>query len=460
MNPYVPSLLLIEDTPSLAQLYSAYLKKEQIRLTHLSTGAEALENIKTAPPDLILLDLNLPDMNGIDILRYVVEQKLPSIVIIITAHGSINIAVDAMRLGCYDFIIKPFTEDRLKVTVRNALERFRLMHILEKMRDQIGQDRYCGFIGGSPAMQVVYKTIDNAANSKATIFITGESGTGKEVCADAIHRRSGRVAAPFIALNCGAIPSNLIESEIFGHVKGAFTGAISDHAGAASRAHTGTLFLDEICEMDLNLQAKLLRFIQTGSFTKVGGSKVENVDVRFICATNKNPWDEVQQGRFREDLYYRLMVIPIDLPPLRDRGDDVLLVARYFLHKFTREENKKFQDFEPDVESAIVHYDWPGNIRQLQNVIRNIVVLNDADKVSKAMLPSPLNQLSEDRLAPSNDPRPEIGLAALRQIQPLWMVEKSTIEDAIALCEGNIPKAANLLEVSPSTIYRKKLSWE
>ncbi|TAH32342.1 MAG: sigma-54-dependent Fis family transcriptional regulator [Alphaproteobacteria bacterium] len=460
MTAYIPSLLLIEDTPSLAQLYSAYLKKEPLRLTHESTGQAALESIKKQAPDLILLDLNLPDMNGLDILRHVMEQKLPSIVIIITAHGSINIAVDAMRMGCYDFIVKPFTEHRLRVTVRNALERFRLIHILEKMRDQIGQDRYCGFIGGSPPMQVVYKTIDNAANSKATIFITGESGTGKEVCADAIHRRSGRAAAPFIALNCGAIPSNLIESEIFGHVKGAFTGAIADHAGAASRAHTGTLFLDEICEMDLNLQSKLLRFIQTGSFTKVGGSKVENVDVRFICATNRDPWVEVQQGRFREDLYYRLMVIPIDLPPLRDREEDVILIARHFLHKFAHEENKKFEDFESDVELAISHYEWPGNIRQLQNVIRNIVVLNDAPKVTKSMLPAPLNQISGDNIAPSNDPRPDIGIAALRQIQPLWRVEKDTIEEAIALCEGNIPKAANLLEVSPSTIYRKKLSWE
>jgi DNA-binding NtrC family response regulator len=365
---YSPSLLLVEDTSSLAQLYAEYLKRENIKLVHASTGKQALDIIRSDIPNLIVLDLNLPDMNGLEILRYVFEQKLPSIVIIITAHGSINVAVEAMRMGCYDFIVKPFTGDRLKVTIRNAIERFRLTSILDKIRNEIGQDRYHGFIGGSAVMQAVYKTIDNAANSKATIFITGESGTGKEVCAEAIHKQSPRSLAPFIALNCSAIPTNLMESEIFGHVKGAFTGATSDHDGAATRAHGGTLFLDEICEMDLSLQAKLLRLIQTGTLTRVGGDRVENVDIRFVCATNRSPWAEVEAGRFREDLYYRLMVIPIDLPPLRAREDDVLLIARNFLKNFSAEEKRHFQDFDFTVEQVIRHYEWPGNVRQLQNI--------------------------------------------------------------------------------------------
>ncbi len=462
MSQNAPTLLLVEDTSSLAQLYSEYLKKEHIQLVHKTTGKSALDFIRAKVPNLIVLDLNLPDINGMDVLRYVNDQKLPSIVIVITAHGSINIAVEAMRLGCYDFIVKPFTAERLKVAIRNAIERFRLSHILDKIRNEIGQDRYSGFIGGSAAMQAVYKTIDNAANSKATIFITGESGTGKEVCADAIHRQSARASGPFIPLNCGAIAPNLIESEIFGHAKGAFTGAVSEHTGAAGRANGGTLFLDEICEMDLNLQSKLLRLIQTGSFTKVGGTAIENADVRFVCATNRNPWSEVQAGRFREDLYYRLMVIPIELPPLRDREDDMILIARHFLRLFSGEENKHFTGFTDNVESIIRHYDWPGNVRQLQNVIRNIVVLNDGDAVDVDMLPPPLDKIEPNASTPTIDSPSHAAIkdGGAIDIKPLWLAEKQIIESAIAACDGNIPKAASMLEVSPSTIYRKKMGWE
>ena len=299
--------------------------------------------------------------------------------------------------------------------------------------------------------------LESAAASKATVFITGESGTGKEVCAETLHKLSPRHDKPLVVLNCAAIPRDLIESEIFGHIKGAFTGAVGDRVGAAERADGGTLFLDEICEMELDLQSKLLRFIQTGCFQRVGSSKQQQVDVRFVCATNRDPFAEVQAGRFREDLYYRLHVIPVVLPPLRERGEDVLQIARAFLRQFAAEEGKSFIGFSRECELILLDYAWPGNVRQLQNVIRNIVVLHEAELVQPAMLPSPLNQLIPQR-------QPEMAPVVSANgdsvtIRPMWLVEKEVIEQAIASCGGNIPQAANLLELSPSTIYRKRLAW-
>jgi two-component system repressor protein LuxO len=462
-------ILLVEDTTSLARVYIEYLRKEPYDVTHVETGGDALALIERQLPDAILLDLALPDMNGLEILKYVHSQQLPTSVVVITAHGSIANAVEAMRAGAYDFIVKPFSADRLVVTLRNAAERQRLTRIVETLKDDFGRDQYYGFIGSSLPMQGVYRIIDSAAASRATIFITGESGTGKEVCAHAIHQRSQRRERPFVAINCAAIPRDLIESEIFGHVKGAFTGAIAERDGAAARADQGTLFLDEICEMDLDLQSKLLRFIQTGSFVKVGGAVTEKVDARFICASNKDPLKEVEAGRFREDLYYRLHVIPIHLPPLREREEDVLAIARYFLGLFAKEEGKAFQDFDPEVEAVLRTYNWPGNVRQLQNVLRNIVVLNSGDTVTRDMLPPPLNNLESGprtaHAAPSPvASTPQRALAAsngtVAGIRPLWQVEKDVIEDAIRLCEGNIPKAATHLGISASTIYRKRMAWQ
>lgn len=463
------SLLLVEDTPSLARLYDQYLKDEDLAVTVVGTGKEALQAITEGPPDAILLDLKLPDMDGLDILKEVQTRELPCEVVVITAHGSINVAVEAMRAGAYDFLVKPFNAERLLVTVRNAVKHRSLSAIVEKMQFS-ARDSYCGFIGSSLAMQAVYRTIDAAAASKATVFITGESGTGKEVAASAIHSQSPRKNGPFIAINCGAIPKDLMESEIFGHVKGAFTGAHADREGAASRASGGTLFLDEICEMDLSLQTKLLRFIQTGTFQKVGGSKTEKVDVRFVCATNRDPLEEVEAGNFREDLYYRLHVIPIHLPPLRERDGDVIEIARHFLVAYAAEEGKAFSRFDEKSEAVFASYKWPGNIRQMQNVIRNIVVLNDGEAVTLEMLPPPLNRVaaaappaaeaSAEATTTAGDSPREVLATEDGSIQPLWKVERDVIERAIEACDGNIPKAAAKLGVSPSTIYRKKLSWE
>ena len=460
-----PLVLLVEDTLSLAAIYREYLKEESVDVRAVATGEDARTSIAASAPDLVLLDLKLPDMNGEEILSWIVSEGFPTSVIIITAHGSVDIAVDMIRQGAADFLEKPFDANRLCTTVRNTLKHTRLKHLVDDL--QLGLDRtnFHKFIGNSLPMQAVYRIIDAASPSKATVFITGESGTGKEVCAEAIHASGPRAAKAFVAINCGAIPNDLMESEIFGHTKGAFTGASSDRKGAASMADNGTLFLDEIGEMDYDLQTKLLRFIQTGTFQKVGSSKTESVDIRFICATNKDPLAEVAAGKFREDLYYRLHVIPVHLPPLRDRDQDILELANHFLKKFSAEEKKDFQNFSPEVEVILASYQWPGNVRQLQNVIRNIVVLHNHQEVTKEQLPPPIDTALSDievasrtqeikRLAQPSEDRHSV------TIKPLADIERETIERAIELCDGNVPQAAALLEVSPSTIYRKKQGWE
>ncbi|MFM4648047.1 sigma-54-dependent transcriptional regulator [Aeromonas bivalvium] len=457
-----PRVLLVEDTRSLAVVYEQYLRQEGYEVMSADCGQRAIELMLAQPPTVVLLDLELPDMSGMDILQQITEQQLPSAVVVITAHGSVDVAVEAMRLGAFDFLTKPFDGKRLCATVRNAVNHQQLSFLVAQYRENFERSSFAGFIGASLPMQAVYRIIESAAPSKATVFITGESGTGKEVCAEAIHQCSPRSERPFIALNCAAIPHDLMESEIFGHVKGSFTGAQGDRKGAASLADGGTLFLDEICEMDLDLQSKLLRFIQTGTLQRVGSGKLETVDVRFVCATNRDPLAEVKAGRFREDLYYRLHVIPLSLPPLRERGEDILLLARNLLQNYAREENKRFKDFDAEAARVLLDYPWPGNVRELQNVVRNIVVLNDSELVSPAILPPPLNggrslQAGAALATVTGGVAPAQANAPIR---PLWLVEKETIEQAIASCDGNIPKAAALLEISPSTIYRKKQSWE
>ena len=458
-------ILLIEDSDTLSTVYLEYLAALNLSTEVAMTGSEALAYLESSQPKVILLDLNLPDMDGMDILKLVHEKGYPSEVVIITAHGSVDVAVDAMRFGAFDFLSKPFEAKRLQVTVRNALKHHQLNAIVDNYKEQFEREQYFDFIGSSLPMQGVYRIIESAAPSNATVFITGESGTGKELCAEAVHKQSPRKEKPFIALNCAAIPKELMESEIFGHVKGAFTGAQKDRDGAASLADGGTLFLDELCEMDLELQSKILRFIQSGTFQKVGSNKVEKVDCRFVCATNRDPMLEVREGRFREDLYYRLHVIPIQLPPLKDRGTDILLIARKVLTTYASEEGKDFKQFSKQVEQVLLSYDWPGNIRQLQNVVRNLVVLNNGEVVTPEMLPPPLNeittsaQMTMEVIEQSSNQEVPQGVTDT-PVLPLWLAEKNIIEHAIDQCDGNIPKAAALLEVSPSTLYRKKQQWD
>lgn len=466
-----PRVLLIEDSSPLAHLYQEYLSDEMIEISVAATGSEAKSKIESNPPDLIILDLMLPDISGQEILQWIKENQFPSSVIVATGHGSVDIAVEVIRAGAEDFLEKPIDANRLKTTVRNSLEKTKLRNLVDEFQNTFNREQYHGFIGSSLAMQTVYKTIDAASPSSATIFITGESGTGKEVAAEAIHKQGNRSKHNFVPINCGAIPKDLMESEIFGHIKGAFTGAINERKGAASQADGGTLFLDEIGEMDLDLQTKLLRFVQTGTFQKVGSNKLEKVDVRFVCATNRDPLQAVNEGILREDLYYRLHVVPIHLPPLRDRGSDIILIANNFLKKYANEEGKLFSQFSQDVDIIFRKYDWPGNVRQLQNVIRNIVVLHNEDSVGLDHLPPPLNslpskneayniQISDNNIRSINEESYSADSNTHAEIRPLAIVEKEVIEHAIRICDGNIPKAAAMLEVSPSTIYRKKQSWE
>lgn len=460
-----PKVLLVEDSPSLAEIYKQYLKSEDVALYHASSIRDATLYLQNAVPMVILLDLKLDDGPGEKVLEYVKQNELPSSVIVITAHGSVDTAVKMLRDGAADFLQKPIEAARLLTTVRTQLEKMRLKNLVDSLSEDIGRDHFQGFVGASAEMQSVYQIITAVSSSDAAVFVTGESGTGKEVCAQAIHNCSARQKAPFVAINCGAIPKDLMESEIFGHQKGAFTGATSDRQGAASEADGGTLFLDEIGEMDLSLQTKLLRFIQTGMIKKVGGNKDEKVNVRFICATNRDPLKEIEEGRFREDLYYRLNVLPMHLPALRERGNDIILLAEHFLKIYSEEEGKQFQQLSDEVKSIFLHYPWPGNVRQLQNVLRNIVVLHNVAEVAREHLPPAINpSVSSDTSSTplkveSHSNNHNIAIEETSEIRPLAIVEREAIERAIAFCDGNIPKAAALLDVSPSTIYRKKQAW-
>jgi DNA-binding NtrC family response regulator len=462
------NIILIEDDEPLSKLMASFLADEKSNIIRCSNARDGLENIREHTPALAILDLGLPDMDGLEVLKELKREALPTEVIIITGHGSIDIVVEAMSLGAIDFIEKPFESERLLVSVRNALERYRLVKIIDEY-DDLYKSQFFDFIGRSPGMQSVYRIIENAASSKATIMILGESGTGKELCAKAIHKSSPRINSEFVPINCAAIPADLVESEIFGHVKGAFTGASKDRKGAVSMAEGGTLFLDEIGEMSLDTQAKFLRFLQSGQFQRVGSSSIEHVDVRIVCATNKDPMDLLKDGRFREDLYYRLNVIPISLPPLRERDDDAVLIARSLLTDITKEEGKSFQDFSTEAESIIRNHSWPGNVRELQNVIRNVVVLNRGKIVTPDMLPESMStQVTNLKEAYSGQTIPIDNTQVINNsdvsntpaFRSLLEIEQNAICEAIKLCDDNIPKAAALLGVSPSTIYRKKQAWE
>jgi two-component system repressor protein LuxO len=461
-------ILIVEDVPALAENYAAYFRKENLKVDIVHTGQRALESLEREPAAVLVLDVNLPDMSGLDVLESVKRLEAPCDVVIITAESSVNLAVSAMRLGAFDFIMKPFTRDRLMVTVQNALKHRRLTNQLLEVAAESGDDGVGSFLGKSLSMQAVYRIVRSAAPTNATVFITGESGTGKELCADALHKLSKRRKGPFVVVNCAAIPKDLLESEIFGHVKGAFTGAAADRKGAALQADGGTLFLDEIGEMDLGLQAKLLRFLQEKSVQRVGEDFTRKSDARIVCATNRDPQTEVAAGRFREDLFYRLHVVPIELPPLRERDQDIMLIARHFLASFSTEDGKTFKDFSPEAVAILESYHWPGNIRQLQNTIRSIVVLHDGQYVAPDMLPREIaaaSGVARFAIQPTQPAEPQAPRAAAADaadltIRPLEDVIRTTIERAIEQSGGSIPRAAAALKVSASTLYRRIQGWQ
>ncbi len=501
-----PRVLIVEDTMVLAETYQAYLDKNQISSDIATTVSEGEQHLAKDTYDVVLLDLGLPDRNGLELLKQLDQDVDGPEAIVITADGSINRAVEAMRFGAFDFLVKPFNEDRLTTAVHNAYEASQVLKGTRRVPvndDPTPTAKATGLISRSPAMQVVRNAIGSVANSNVPVFITGESGTGKEVCANTIHEIGSRSNQPFIAINCAAIPKDLMESELFGHVKGAFTGATSHRLGAAQAADGGTLFLDEIGELDFALQSKLLRFLQTGQIKQVGAELDEKVDVRIICATNRDPLEDIAAGRFREDLYYRLHVVPIHLPPLRERIKDIDPLLDHFLAIYGAEEGKQFTGFTPEARYRMMQYPWPGNIRELQNTVRHIAVMSAGGMITPEALPPAIEAgagqgISAMGLPPHPSAMPDPGMpasappapmplfnqhhptsgqtehgmghpgpvsspmapAANQMIEPLWIVEKRTIENAIAQCDGNISMAARLLEISPSTIYRKKEQWE
>ncbi len=474
-------VLIVEDTPTQAEVALALLRDMGHETRLATTGEDAIPLAAEWRPDAILMDLELPGISGLDAMRRIRAEGVQAAVVVVTAQGGIGSAVEAIREGAVDYLPKPYPKARLSTTLANALEKRALASELQEARSRLSRDRFMGFIGASAPMQAVYRTIESVAASRASVFITGESGTGKELAAEAIHRASPRRARAFVALNCGAIPRDLLESEVFGHVRGAFTGATDTRMGAARLADGGTLFLDEIGEMPLDMQVKLLRFLQTGSFQPVGSSKAERVDVRVVSATNRDPWAEVEAGRFREDLYYRLYVVPLAMPPLRERGSDVVLIARHLLATFAAEEGRRFRGFAPEAEAALAACPWPGNVRQLQNVVRTIVVLHDAERVVAAMLPptllragggqppavpqpvpAPLPASLSDEPAPLPAAPPEAFpgvFPGLADFVPLAELERRYILAALDHVAQDVPRAAAILGINASTIYRRLQAW-
>ena len=471
-------VLLVEDTRSLSDLYERFLSKAGYSVICAYDAEGALAAYHRTQSRLVLLDLVLPDQDGLAVLRHISAEDPTAKVIVITANGTINRAVEAMRGGAFDFLVKPFDERKLIGAVENARALLRDGNGAGEALATHGADGtlegFQGFIGRSPAMQRIYSMVRTIARSTATVFVTGESGTGKEVCAQAIHDLSTRARGPFVPVNCGAIPRDLLESELFGHLKGAFTGAYTNKKGAAAVADGGTLFLDEICEMDLALQTKLLRFLQTSMIQPVGAAEASKVDVRIVCATNRDPAAEVRAGRFREDLFYRLYVVPIHLPALRERGTDIVILAESLLQSYAEVEGRRFNALSAQVRQMFLDYAWPGNVRELQNVIRNIVVLHDAEEVTPDMVPREIARPRAAPSAPAPADQPDATTAepgAAPDLDPgmaldvlvgttLAELEQRFILKTIAACDGSIPKAARLLGVSPSTLYRKRDSWE
>jgi DNA-binding NtrC family response regulator len=460
-----PPLLLIEDTLSLQMVYRSILTSAGYRVSVAGNAADGLAQFQALKPAVVLLDLVLPDRDGLQLIQDLLALQPDTSIIAITANGSVNRAVEAMRAGAHDFLVKPFDETRFLGAVQNALAERSARQAdgaAAPAPERPAMSDASGFIGSSEAMRRIHATIGSVARSMATVFITGESGTGKELCALAVHARSARASGPFIALNCGAIPQDLLESEVFGHMKGSFTGAISDKPGAAAAADGGTLFLDEICEMAPALQTKLLRFLQTSTVQPVGATRPKKVNVRIVCATNRDPLDAVRRGQFREDLYYRLFVVPIHMPPLRERGRDVIEIAETALQRFAAEEGRQFHGLDPAVEALLLRLPWPGNVRQVLNVIRNVVVLNPGGWVTLDMLPQGLAQEAAGAgpAVPRVVPVPDLPSIDSLVGLTLAEAERRLIEATLARHGGSIPRAARVLDVSPSTLYRKIDGWK
>ena len=480
-------ILFVDDEPPILKALERALARTGSEVLLASSGIEALEIMSQEPVDIVVSDMRMPQMSGDEFLEKVSNQYPETIRMVLTGYADMDSVLHAVNKGrIWGYMKKPWSNEELIISLEQAMFAQRILaeySLLRRTLDQYERFKraeFEGFIGESVSMSFVYREIEQCAASNASVFITGPTGSGKEVAASAIHKLSLRKDKPFIALNCAAIPNELMESEIFGHIKGAFSGAVSNRAGAAENANGGTLFFDEIGEMDMGLQAKLLRFIQTGTYQKVGSDKTEQVDIRFICATNRDPLEAIAEKKLREDLYYRLNVISISLPALVQRGGDAMLIAHSCLESYSIKENKIFIGISSEAENLICSYSWPGNVRQLINAVYGAVVMSEgpllsADALGRALKldQEEISKLSKSktRVANTPEPTPQIGREDLspessldspnqQVIQPLAVVERYAIERAIDFCDGNVVKAATALEVSPSTLYRKVQSWQ
>jgi two-component system response regulator PilR (NtrC family) len=439
-------ILVADDEQSMREFLDIMLKKEGYKVSLASNGEEVLKLIDKDLFDLILLDIRMPRLDGIGVLKKIKTASPETVVIMITAYASADTAIKAMKEGAYDYITKPFKVDEIKLIIKNALEKKNLQkeNLLLK---QVVRDRYRfgSIIGQSSKMLALYDLLEKLAPTKTNILITGESGTGKELAAKAVHYNSSRKDKPFVTLNCGAIPESLIESELFGHMKGAFTDAITTKKGLFEMADEGTIFLDEISELPLLMQVKLLRVLQDKEFKRVGGTDDIRVDVRIISATNKDLEEAVKEKRFREDLFYRLNVIQIKMPPLRDRKEDIPILAAHFLKKFSEELNKNILKIAPEALTMLLNYEYPGNVRELQNIIERAVALGNGNELTPQHLSSYLDeQIQAKRSAIDLDIPPD-GIDLEKVIEE---IERALLLKALDRTKGIKKKAAELLRIN------------
>ncbi len=418
-------VVIVDDEPTLRRTVARVLAQKGFEVVQCEDGATALEHLRTHDPDVMLIDLMMPGVSGIDVLREVKALRPDVECVIMTAYSKVEDAVASVRAGAYDFLTKPFQSfDAVAITVSKAAERRRLIARARKLEEQLdrGADALGEIIGTSGAMRAVFRLVEGVASASSTVLVLGESGTGKELVARAIHRKSARASKPFVAVNCSSIPDTLIESELFGHAKGAFTGASASRAGLFELADKGTLFLDEVGDLSLAAQVKVLRALQEGEIKRVGSNETRVVDVRVIAATNVDLAEKIAAGRFREDLYYRLNVININLPPLRERRDDVPLLAQHFLRKFARKTGKRIERFSPESLSVLSGYGWPGNVRQLENAIERAVVLATGDEITPGDLPDALGAAARATRSDGN------GATAIDVEDALDLVARTLIE--------------------------------
>jgi two-component system response regulator PilR (NtrC family) len=439
-------ILVVDDEPSMREMLAIMLFKEGFEVLVAESRAAAAKVFAQGTVDMVITDVKLPDGDGIEILRHVKSASPQTVVIVMTAFGSTETAVAALKLGAHDYLVKPFDVEELKIVVRGALESQHLKEENVRLRAELeAQHGIERIVATSPPMAAVVAMVRSVAPTSSTVLITGESGTGKELVAQAIHSLSPRRDAPFVSINCGALPEALLESEMFGHMRGAFTDAHQNKKGLFEVAHRGTLFLDEVGEMPLSMQVKLLRALQEKTIRRVGGTEEIEVDVRVIAATNRRLEDLVQEKRLREDLFYRLNVIPVRLPPLRDRREDIPILARHFLERFGREADRRVTKISEEAMKRLVRHSWPGNVRELENVVERAVALETTDTIMPDRLPDPLAQATDPAQAPL------LG-EGFTLDGHLNRIEKELVEEALEKAAGDRARACDLLGITPRSL--------